>query len=141
MTRQCRRNGCAHPAAASLTFRYAAAQACLSELVDDPDPQQWDLCPSHAESLTVPRGWELVDVRVPAGADGGRDGRAQAMARADRPAAHRTNGPRRDRYAELHARLPALAAQVAAGSALLTGQRSTGTSEALPLEASGVSVS
>lgn len=103
MTRICRRNGCARPAAATLTFRYDTAQAWLSDLAAEPEPQRWDLCPSHGSKLTVPMGWELVDARTDANA----------------PTARQTTSARHNRYAELSAQLPELAAQMTSSSPLL----------------------
>ena len=62
--RACRRNTCDEPARVSLVFDYGRAQAWLLDLVAEPHPLRWDLCPLHAEALSVPRGWELVDDRT-----------------------------------------------------------------------------
>lgn len=106
--RSCHRTGCRWPAVASLSFRYATRQAWVLDLAEAPDPSLYDLCPHHADSLSVPRGWERVDQRTagsvvaePAGADllsepVGRDGYGG------------------NRYAALSAALPRLAAEVAA---------------------------
>lgn len=61
--RACRRNTCDEPARVSLVFDYSRAQAWLIDLVAEPHPLRWDLCPVHADALSVPRGWELVDDR------------------------------------------------------------------------------
>jgi hypothetical protein len=135
--RSCSRTGCHTPAAASLSFRYATSQVWLLDLAPVTDPSLYDLCPGHADALTVPRGWDRVDQRSPASVDGapiedtvgdhaGR-GLPEARARHHRgPAAgegftlHSARGttgrPRRgpNRYAALSAELPRLAAQVAA---------------------------
>lgn len=103
MTRSCRRNACLEPATASLTFRYDTAQVWLDDLAIESEPQRWDLCPEHAGSLTVPSGWALVDVRTAAG----REGPAPEVVR------QAPSVPRHNRYAELSARLPALAAEFA----------------------------
>ena len=61
--RSCSRTGCRWPAAASLSFRYASRQVWLLDL-RDPDPALYDLCPHHADTLVVPRGWHRVDQRT-----------------------------------------------------------------------------
>lgn len=63
--RSCRRPGCGWPATASLSFRYATGQVWLQDLSPTPDPSLYDLCASHADTQTVPRGWEQVDERTP----------------------------------------------------------------------------
>lgn len=62
--RTCVRAGCRWPAAASLSFRYATRQVWLGDLLEERDPNAWDLCPHHAETLSVMRGWQLTDERV-----------------------------------------------------------------------------
>lgn len=64
MTRHCARPGCNQPATATLTYDYAGSAAWLEKLAADPHPMTHDLCPAHADSLTVPRGWRLDDRRV-----------------------------------------------------------------------------
>lgn len=122
--RRCRRSLCGDAAVATLTFRYASAQAWLEDLAPEPEPQRWDLCADHAEALTVPVGWDLVDARTPAGATtGGEVVHLQAR--------------RRNRYAELSARLPELAAQVAAETPLLAGSSVEAADDRLPLASAG----
>lgn len=62
--RTCVRAGCRWPAAASLSYRYATRQVWLGDLLEERDPNAWDLCPHHAGTMTVMRGWDLVDERV-----------------------------------------------------------------------------
>ena len=62
--RSCIKTGCRWPAAATLSYRYASAEVWLSDLGDD-HPATHDLCPHHADCLTVPKGWTLVDTRQP----------------------------------------------------------------------------
>lgn len=121
MTRTCRRNGCSQAATATLTFRYDTAQAWLADLATEPGPQCWDLCEGHAGSLTVPRGWELMDARSEepvAVAPPTAPARAGLVSRTS-PRGRRALSARRNRYAELSARLPELAAQVTAASPLV----------------------
>lgn len=134
MVRTCRRNTCHRPAVASLTFRYDTAEVRLGDLEAEAHPQRWDLCPAHAASLTVPRGWAVVDERSPEPVAAAELGRAPAGAAstARRPPldagqgqgparpAHGGPGGRRGqgcaaggRYAALQADLPRLAAELA----------------------------
>ncbi|CAN5366301.1 hypothetical protein BH23ACT9_BH23ACT9_27070 [soil metagenome] len=62
--RSCIKTGCRWPAAATLSYRYQTAEVWLSDLGED-HPSTHDLCPHHADSLRVPRGWDLVDDRRP----------------------------------------------------------------------------
>jgi Protein of unknown function (DUF3499) len=43
-----------------LTYVYADSTAVVGPLATNPEPHTYDLCESHARSLTAPRGWELV---------------------------------------------------------------------------------
>lgn len=70
----------------------------------DEDPAAYDLCPDHADSLTVPRGWERLDRR------------SSRPTAADRPprAAPRARLPDgSNRYAGLAEALPAIAREAA----------------------------
>lgn len=62
--RSCVKTGCRWPASATLSFRYATAEVWLGDL-QAAHPATHDLCPHHADALTVPRGWTLVDRRQP----------------------------------------------------------------------------
>ncbi len=64
MTRHCARPGCGQPATATLTYDYAGQAAWLERLAPEPHPMTHDLCPAHADGLSVPRGWRLDDRRV-----------------------------------------------------------------------------
>lgn len=61
--RGCSRPHCDTPAAATLVFSYREQVARLVDLLDDPEPQTYDLCPAHADRTSPPRGWELADAR------------------------------------------------------------------------------
>lgn len=61
MTRQCARPGCSQPAVATLTYDYGGQAAWLDRLSAEPHPQTYDLCPAHADRLSVPQGWRLED--------------------------------------------------------------------------------
>lgn len=67
--RVCQRAGCQRSAAVTLSFRYDARQASLTDLTADKHPAQYDLCAFHADLLIVPRGWERLDRRTPHGAE------------------------------------------------------------------------
>lgn len=62
--RSCRKTACRWPAAASLSFRYATKEVWLLDLSAEADPSLYDLCPHHADALTVPQGWTRVDQRA-----------------------------------------------------------------------------
>lgn len=63
--RVCQRAGCARAASVTLSFRYDARQASLTDLSADKHPAHYDLCGAHADLLIVPRGWERLDRRIP----------------------------------------------------------------------------
>ena len=74
VARPCARPGCPAPAASTLSFRYASREAWLAELRDDPTPETYDLCGSHADRTRPPHGWQLVDRRPVDAADDGPEG-------------------------------------------------------------------
>lgn len=119
--RTCKKTGCRWPAAAQLAFRYASREVWLSDLGEE-HPSTYDLCPHHADAQTVPHGWTLHDVRTvkevrrePSAAEIAE--RAAALREsADEIRVVRTD-TRRNRYAELVAALPRLAAEQAEGEA------------------------
>lgn len=45
---------------ATLTDDYTDSTAVLGPLSTSAEPHAYDLCESHAASLTVPRGWQVV---------------------------------------------------------------------------------
>ena len=45
---------------ASLTYSYADSQVVLGPLATRHEPGVFDLCRVHAETLTVPRGWDII---------------------------------------------------------------------------------
>ncbi len=45
---------------ATLTFDYSESTAVLGSLATQPEPGAYDLCARHAESTSVPRGWEVI---------------------------------------------------------------------------------
>jgi uncharacterized protein DUF3499 len=62
--RTCSRIGCTTLATATAGLRYDERAIRLVDLVRDPDPGLVDLCQDHAERLTPPIGWTIVDLRV-----------------------------------------------------------------------------
>lgn len=120
--RSCAKTGCRWPAAASLSYRYATRQVWLLDLASAPDPSLYDLCPHHAEHLTVPNGWERVDDRSdmevmvePSASDRAAEAaRRHPVAVGSTRTAHATASapaaqPGRNRYAALVEALPRLA--------------------------------
>jgi len=45
---------------ATLTFVYGDSTAVLGPLSIKPEPFAYDLCARHSESMTPPRGWEVI---------------------------------------------------------------------------------
>ncbi|MCH7788519.1 MAG: DUF3499 family protein [Acidobacteria bacterium] len=64
MSRHCARSGCNTTSAATLSYDYAASMVWIEHLHLDSHPMTHDLCVHHADTTTVPVGWELRDVRV-----------------------------------------------------------------------------
>ena len=63
-SRRCSRAGCPHPAASTLTYAYRDSTAVLGPLANQVEPHCYDLCQSHAQSLSAPRGWEVIRLVV-----------------------------------------------------------------------------
>ena len=63
-SRRCSRAGCPHPAASTLTYAYRDSTAVLGPLANQVEPHCYDLCQSHAQSLSAPRGWEVIRLAV-----------------------------------------------------------------------------
>jgi hypothetical protein len=66
--RLCRHAGCSGRAKATLTFAYRDRTAVLGPLSPVRSPEGIDLCYSHCDHLSVPRGWDIV--RLPLEAPG-----------------------------------------------------------------------
>lgn len=58
--RRCSRNGCNERAVATLTFAYADSTAVVGPLATVAEPGCYDLCSAHAQSMSAPRGWEVI---------------------------------------------------------------------------------
>jgi hypothetical protein len=63
MTRACARPACGDVATATFVYDYGARTTWLDRLSAERHPMAYDLCPLHADTLSVPRGWRLVDRR------------------------------------------------------------------------------
>lgn len=58
--RTCSRPACTRPAVATLTYVYDDSTAVLGPLATLAEPHSYDLCDTHAQRLTAPRGWEVM---------------------------------------------------------------------------------
>ncbi|RYP88397.1 DUF3499 domain-containing protein [Nocardioides guangzhouensis] len=58
--RRCSRTACGRAAVATLTYVYADQTAVLGPLATYAEPHAYDLCDSHSERLSAPRGWEVM---------------------------------------------------------------------------------
>lgn len=74
---------------ATLTYVYADSTAVLGPLATYAEPHCYDLCEQHAGSLTVPRGWEVMRLAMPATPAGPGPDDLLALADAVREAASR----------------------------------------------------
>ncbi|WP_211877623.1 DUF3499 domain-containing protein [Pseudarthrobacter albicanus] len=87
--RLCSRSACRNSAVATLTYVYADSTAVLGPLATYAEPHCYDLCGQHADSLTVPRGWEVMRLAMPATPAGPGPDDLLALAHAVREAAAR----------------------------------------------------
>ena len=78
---------------ATLTYVYADSTAVLGPLATYAEPHCYDLCEQHAGSLTVPRGWEVLRLAMPATPAGPGPDDLLALANAVREAASRPPAP------------------------------------------------
>ncbi|MFI5044489.1 MAG: DUF3499 family protein [Acidimicrobiales bacterium] len=63
MSRKCARPGCGGSAVATLSYAYSDGVVWLEDLAPEAHPMVHDMCRMHAETVRVPRGWELRDER------------------------------------------------------------------------------
>jgi len=63
-TRRCSRAGCQRPATSTLTYAYRDSTAVLGPLASQAEPHCYDLCQQHAQTLSAPRGWEVIRLVV-----------------------------------------------------------------------------
>ena len=72
--RECGKQGCREAAAATAALRYRDRVLWIGDLVPQRDPNLLDLCVDHADRLTPPLRWRLLDERrvdeVPGAAEG-----------------------------------------------------------------------
>lgn len=78
---------------ATLTYVYADSTAVLGPLATYAEPHCYDLCEQHAGSLTVPRGWEVLRLAMPANPPQPGPDDLLALANAVREAASRPASP------------------------------------------------
>lgn len=52
---------------ATLTYNYADSTVVLGPLSRLAEPHTYDLCRRHAQSMTAPKGWELLRLELPQG--------------------------------------------------------------------------
>ena len=64
--RTCEKLRCRIDATVTVALRYGAREVIVGDLAPEGDPTLVDLCREHADRLTPPIGWRIVDVRVPA---------------------------------------------------------------------------
>ena len=64
--RICAKLRCRTSATVTVALSYRDREVVVGELAPDTDPTLVDLCREHADRLTPPIGWRIVDVRVPA---------------------------------------------------------------------------
>lgn len=58
--RLCSKVACRRVAVSTLTYVYADSMAVLGPLSVRPEPHTYDLCAEHSDSLSVPRGWQVL---------------------------------------------------------------------------------
>jgi hypothetical protein len=63
--RICAKLRCRADAVVTVALRYGDREVVVGDLTPDTDPTLVDLCGEHADRLTPPIGWRIVDVRVP----------------------------------------------------------------------------
>ncbi|MDO5700736.1 MAG: DUF3499 domain-containing protein [Bowdeniella nasicola] len=62
--RPCIRPGCERPAVATLTYVYEDASMIVGPLSGKAEPHAYDLCETHANSITAPRGWDVIRLQT-----------------------------------------------------------------------------
>ena len=61
--RTCAKLRCRSQASVTLALRYGDREVLVDRLSPDADPNLVDLCREHADLLTPPIGWRIVDLR------------------------------------------------------------------------------
>jgi hypothetical protein len=85
--RRCSRTACGKPAVATLTYVYADSTAVLGPLATYAEPHCYDLCVTHSQRLTAPRGWEVLRLAPDPDTVGPSSDDLEALANAVREAA------------------------------------------------------
>ncbi|XKH55628.1 DUF3499 domain-containing protein [Citricoccus nitrophenolicus] len=67
--RQCSKTSCQSAALATLTYNYADSTVVLGPMSRLAEPHTYDLCEKHSRSMTAPKGWELLRIQLPEGAE------------------------------------------------------------------------
>ena len=93
--RACSRSGCLQPAVATLTYDYSDSTAVLGPLATAAEPHAYDLCEGHAQSLSAPRGWQVVRLATTFVAAEPTEDDLMALANAVREATRAPAQPRR----------------------------------------------
>ncbi len=63
MPRRCARPDCHDLAATTLSYEYGTSTVWITNLSGEAHPMTHDLCPRHADRMSVPVGWQLRDRR------------------------------------------------------------------------------
>lgn len=58
--RRCTKASCEAPAAATLTYSYADSTVVVGPISVYAEPHTYDLCTAHADTVSAPRGWEVL---------------------------------------------------------------------------------
>lgn len=59
-SRRCSRAACGRVAVSTLTYNYGDQTAVLGPLATYAEPHAYDLCDTHGDRLSAPRGWEVM---------------------------------------------------------------------------------
>ncbi|MGB0099278.1 MAG: DUF3499 domain-containing protein [Nocardioides sp.] len=87
LARRCSRTACGRAAVCTLTYVYADQTAVLGPLATFAEPHAYDLCETHSERLSAPRGWEVLRLAADPAAQGPSSDDLLALADAVREAA------------------------------------------------------
>ncbi|MGZ4640047.1 MAG: DUF3499 domain-containing protein [Actinomycetes bacterium] len=98
--RRCSRTACGKPAVATLTYVYADSTAVLGPLATYAEPHCYDLCVTHSQRLTAPRGWEVLRLAPDPETLGPSSDDLEALANAVREAARPVPSADHDRTPE-----------------------------------------
>ncbi len=86
LARRCSRTACGRAATATLTYVYADQTAVLGPLATYAEPHAYDLCETHSQRLSAPRGWEVLRLPTDHAAQGPNQDDLLALADAVREA-------------------------------------------------------